>query len=118
MLKPVLVIASLLAISCIARAQVPIVQGKDSMSRTLDYIRRVQDSIRRAQDSIHRAQDSIPAVIHIEEVGDSVHFSSQLRPLRHIAGAPAAFYTYFWELGDGRFSFDKEPLYAYRDTGI
>ena len=83
MLKPILVIASLLAISCITRAQ-----------------------------------DSIPPVIHVEEVGDSVHFSSQLRPLRQIAGAPTAFYTYFWELGDGRFSFDKEPLYAYRDTGI
>lgn len=83
MLKPVLVIASLLVTSCIARAQ-----------------------------------DSIPPVIHVEEAGDSVHFSSQLRPLRQIAGAPAAFYTYFWELGDGRFSFDKEPLYAYRDTGI
>ncbi|HVU58227.1 MAG TPA: PKD domain-containing protein [Puia sp.] len=83
MLKPVFVIAILLAISCISRAQ-----------------------------------DSIPPVIHVEEVGDSVHFSSQLRPLRQIAGAPSAFYTYFWELGDGRFSFDKEPLYAYRDTGI
>jgi hypothetical protein len=67
---------------------------------------------------IARAQDSIPPVIHVEELGDSVHLSSQLRPLRQIAGAPAAFYTYFWELGDGRFSFDKQPLYAYRDTGV
>lgn len=83
MLKAIFIIASLLAVSCIVRAQ-----------------------------------DSIPPVIHVEEVGDSVHFSSQLRPLRQIAGAPTAFYTYFWELGDGRFSFDKEPLYAYRDTGI
>lgn len=64
------------------------------------------------------AQDSIPPEIRVEETGDSVHFSAQLRPLRQIAGAPAAFYTYFWELGDGRFSFDKAPLYAYRDTGI
>jgi len=90
MLKATLIIVSLLAISCITRAQ----------------------------DSIFRAQDSIPPVIHVDEVGDSVHFSSQLRPLRQIAGAPTAFYTYFWELGDGRFSFDKEPLYGYRDTGI
>jgi hypothetical protein len=57
-------------------------------------------------------------MIHAEEQGDSMHFSAQLRPLRQIVGAPTAFYTYFWELGDGRFSFDKEPLYAYRDTGI
>ncbi|MBS1661628.1 MAG: PKD domain-containing protein [Bacteroidetes bacterium] len=63
------------------------------------------------------AQDSIPPEIRVEERGDSVHFSARLRPLRQIAGAPASFYTYFWELGDGRFSFDKEPSYAYRDTG-
>jgi len=65
-----------------------------------------------------KAQDSIPTEIHVEEAGDSMHFSASLRPLRQIAGAPAAFYTYFWELGDGRFSFDKAPFYAYRDTGI
>lgn len=63
------------------------------------------------------AQDSIPPEIRVEERGDSVHFSARLRALRQIAGAPASFYTYFWELGDGRFSFDKEPVYAYRDTG-
>ena len=63
------------------------------------------------------AQDSIPPDIRIEEKGDSLHFSARLRPLRQIAGAPASFYTYFWELGDGRFSFDKDPVYAYRDTG-
>lgn len=63
------------------------------------------------------AQDSIPPEIRVEDQGDSLHFSAHLRPLRQIAGAPAAFYTYFWELGDGRFSFDKNPIYAYRDTG-
>jgi hypothetical protein len=65
-----------------------------------------------------KAQDSIPPEIRVVEAGDSIHFSAQLRPLRQIAGAPAAFYTYFWELGDGRFSWDREPLYAYRDTGV
>src|SRR5260221_13237141 len=63
------------------------------------------------------AQDSIPPEIRVEERGDSLHFSARLRSLRQIAGAPASFYTYFWELGDGRFSFDKDPVYAYRDTG-
>ncbi|HLZ86672.1 MAG TPA: PKD domain-containing protein [Puia sp.] len=64
------------------------------------------------------AQDSIPSEIKIEERGDSMHFSSHLRPLRQIVGAPPCFYSYFWELGDGRFSFDREPVYAYRDTGV
>ncbi|HMH22966.1 MAG TPA: PKD domain-containing protein [Puia sp.] len=71
-----------------------------------------------AISGICKAQDSIPPEIRVEERGDSMHFSAQLRPLRQIAGAPASFYTYFWELGDGRFSFDKEPLYSYRDTGL
>lgn len=65
-----------------------------------------------------KAQDSIPPEIRVEEKGDSIHFSSSLRPLRQVAGAPSSFYTYFWELGDGRFSFEKEPLYSYRDTGL
>ena len=63
------------------------------------------------------SQDTIPPTLHIEETGDSVRLSATLRPLRQIAGAPSAFYSYFWELGDGHFSFDKAPAYAYRDTG-
>src|SRR5882757_6671173 len=65
-----------------------------------------------------KAQDSIPPEIKVEEAGDSIHFTARLRPLRQLAGAPTAYYSYFWELGDGRFSFDKDPLYAYRDTGV
>lgn len=64
------------------------------------------------------AQDSIPPQIHAEEIGDSLRFSASLRPLRQLAGAPTAYYSYFWELGDGRFSFEKDPSYAYRDTGL
>ena len=64
------------------------------------------------------AQDSIPPEISVAEKGDSVHFSARLRPLRQIAGAPSAFYTYFWELGDGHFSFDSDPSYVYKDTGL
>lgn len=64
------------------------------------------------------AQDTLSPVIHTEEVGDSLRFSAGLRPLRQLAGAPAAYYSYFWELGDGRFSFEKSPQLSYRDTGI
>lgn len=64
-----------------------------------------------------RSQDTIPPTLHIQEMGDSVRLSATLRPLRQIVGAPPPFYSYFWELGDGHFSFDKEPAYAYRDTG-
>src|SRR5260221_8983335 len=63
------------------------------------------------------AQDSIPPESRVEEGGERAPFSARPRLLRQIGGAPASFYTYFWELGDGRFSFDKDPVYAYRDTG-
>ena len=62
-------------------------------------------------------QDTIPALVKVQEAGDSVRLSATLRPLRQIVGAPPAFYSYFWELGDGHFSFDKEPVYVYHDTG-
>lgn len=65
-----------------------------------------------------KAQDTLPPTIHTEEVGDSVRFSAGLRPLHQLAGAPAAYYSYFWELGDGRFSFDRSPVLSYKDTGV
>jgi len=61
--------------------------------------------------------DTIPPVIEVNEINDSIRFEAKLRPLRRVSGAPEAFYTYFWEFGDGRFSFEKNPVYSYRDTG-
>lgn len=64
-----------------------------------------------------QVSDTIPP--DIEPVIDSnqVKLNAVLRPLRQIAGAPAAFYTYFWEFGDGTYSFEKNPVHHYRDTG-
>ena len=65
-----------------------------------------------------RAQsDSTPAQIDPVINSNQVKFKSVLRPLRQIAGAPEAFYSYFWEFGDGTYSFEKEPLHNYKDTG-
>lgn len=61
--------------------------------------------------------DTIPAKIKFQLNGDSVKFTSELRPLRPISGAPEPFYTYFWEFGDGNFSFQKEPQHIYKDSG-
>ncbi|RMD73635.1 MAG: hypothetical protein D6818_04445, partial [Bacteroidetes bacterium] len=41
----------------------------------------------------------------------------ELPPLQPIPGAPAPFWRLFWELGDGNFSFEAEPRYAWPDTG-
>lgn len=64
------------------------------------------------------AADTVSAIINYTEQGGQVKFSSVLRPLRPIAGAPEPFYTYFWEFGDGQFSFEKEPQHVYPDTSL
>lgn len=61
--------------------------------------------------------DTIPAGINYSMAKGAVQFNPQLRELRPIAGAPAPFYTYMWEFGDGKFSFEKEPQHVYADTG-
>lgn len=61
--------------------------------------------------------DTIPAIINHTANDNAVKFGSELRPLRGVAGAPAPYYTYFWEFGDGSFSFEKEPQHNYRGTG-
>lgn len=59
--------------------------------------------------------DTVPAIINYTTENGVTKFTSELRPLRQIAGAPAPFYTYFWEFGDGGFSFEKDPSYIYKD---
>ncbi len=63
------------------------------------------------------APDTIPAVIEIGLENNKASLSASLRPLRQIAGAPEAFYTYFWEFGDGTFSFAPQPVHHFKDTG-
>ena len=36
-------------------------------------------------------------------------------PLKQIAGAPKAHYSYFWEFGDGTYSTEKNPRHIYND---
>ncbi len=48
--------------------------------------------------------------------GNKLEVQPQLPPLQQIAGAPPAFYDYYWEFGDGSFSFEEKPVHFYRDT--
>lgn len=57
--------------------------------------------------------DTVPAIIHHKTENGITKFTSGLRPLRAIAGAPAPFYTYFWEFGDGGFSFEESPSHIF-----
>ncbi len=49
--------------------------------------------------------------------GQATRFTPQFPPLQQIAGAPAAFYSCFWEFGDGHFSFEKNPIHVYEKPG-
>ncbi|MDX1940993.1 MAG: PKD domain-containing protein [Saprospiraceae bacterium] len=43
-------------------------------------------------------------------------FTPILPPLVQIAGAPATYYEYYWEFGDGTFSLAENPSHVYKDT--
>lgn len=69
------------------------------------------------QGAAAQLNDTLPAVVEPRVQDNRVQFTSILRPLRGVAGAPAPFYTFFWEFGDGTYSFEKEPVHVYKDTG-
>jgi|GEM_PF-133393 len=55
--------------------------------------------------------------MQIEKDGNKVRFIPVTPPLRQIAGAPEAFYTYFWDFGDGDYSFQEKPAHVYKKKG-
>lgn len=50
-------------------------------------------------------------------LGNNVSFNPETPVLNQIAGAPKAFYTYFWEFGDGDYSFEENPAHTYKNKG-
>ena len=44
-------------------------------------------------------------------------FKPQPPPVIQMAGAKEAFWSYFWEFGDGSYSFDAEPVHYYQSNG-
>lgn len=60
------------------------------------------------------ATDTVPPKITSITENGAIRFNAELRPLRPIAGAPAPFYTYFWEFGDGGFSFEESPSHIFK----
>lgn len=62
-----------------------------------------------AQDS----QSVADTTIIIKQHGNSVSFATVLPPLTQIPGAPAPFYSYLWDFGDGHFSTEEKPVHDY-----
>ncbi len=63
-------------------------------------------------DSITRT-----AIIVYSVNGNKVSFNPEIPQLNQIAGAPKAFYTYYWEFGDGNYSFKETPKHTYDKRG-
>ncbi|MCM4153022.1 PKD domain-containing protein [Arenibacter sp. N53] len=70
-----------------------------------------------AQESIVKDTVQRYANIGYDANGNEVSFLSDTPPLQQIAGAPKAFYSYYWEFGDGTFSTEKDPKHTYKKTG-
>ncbi len=49
--------------------------------------------------------------------GNTAEFSADMPPLIQISGAPEAYYSYYWEFGDGEFSFEEKPKHTYKKEG-
>jgi len=55
--------------------------------------------------------------IHLNQDDNRVRFSATTPPLQQILGAPTAFYTFFWEFGDGHYSEEAAPEHVYTKPG-
>ena len=57
------------------------------------------------------------ATIKTNVTGNTVLFTPETPELIQIAGAPKAFFTHFWEFGDGNYSTEPTPKHIYKKTG-
>ncbi len=63
--------------------------------------------------------DTITRTVTIKHTtnGNEVIFYPETPVLNQIAGAPKAFYTHFWEFGDGNYSKEETPKHIYKKSG-
>ena len=57
------------------------------------------------------------ATIKANVTNNSVLLTPETPALTQIAGAPKAFYTHYWEMGDGAYSTKPEPKHTYKKKG-
>ncbi|AUP78973.1 PKD domain-containing protein [Flavivirga eckloniae] len=63
--------------------------------------------------------DSLTRTATIKSInnGNEIIFTPETPALNQIAGAPKAFYTHFWEFGDGHYSTEEKPKHIYKNKG-
>ncbi len=66
-----------------------------------------------------QTKDTTRAIANIEytKTNTSTDFKAKTPPLNQIAGAPKAFYTHYWEFGDGNYSKEANPTHVYKKAG-
>lgn len=66
------------------------------------------------------AIDTLTRTARIQNKTNSnqVQFTADAPELRQIAGAPKAYYTNFWEFGDGHYSTETNPTHTYQHKGV
>lgn len=67
----------------------------------------------------NQQNDTIKRISTIDSkiVGNQVEYTPKTPLLNQIVGAPKAFYTYYWEFGDGNYSKEKNPNHTYKSKG-
>ena len=70
-----------------------------------------------AQQEMEKDTTRGTATIIHKNLGNAVEFNADSPVLNQIAGAPKAFYTNFWEFGDGTFSKEENPKKTYKKNG-
>ncbi|MFD0931333.1 PKD domain-containing protein [Psychroflexus salinarum] len=65
------------------------------------------------------SSDSLVRQVEVEHdvMENTVEFTPETPPLIQVAGAPKAYYSYYWEFGDGHFSKDSLPKHVYEKPG-
>lgn len=70
-----------------------------------------------SQENIAKDTTQRIATIEHKFEGNQVKFTPNAPELNQIAGAPKAFYTNYWEFGDGSYSKENNPTKTYKKPG-
>ncbi|WP_345005121.1 PKD domain-containing protein [Snuella lapsa] len=87
------------------------------MKRPLFYIFSILFMCSYAQQTTTNDSLLRVATIKHQVKNNEVTFTPATPELNQISGAPKAFYTHYWEFGDGHFSTEEQPKHIYKQPG-
>jgi len=86
--------------------------------KTLTFIISFLLSLVSFSQTVNTPTDTTRGQIEIDytKSNNTVTFKAKTPELLQTAGAPKAFYTHFWEFGDGNYSKDEQPNHTYKNA--